>query len=61
MPASAQAGEVLDDALDRGLRPQDALRLTRVQRPGRGAMDGPAFLRGFPVPHGTCLPLPEGS
>lgn len=27
---------------------QGALRLLRVQRPGRGPVDGPAFLRGYP-------------
>jgi methionyl-tRNA formyltransferase len=48
-------GSVLDDALlvatgDR------ALRLTKVQAPGRSAMDGMAFLRGRRVPAGTHLP-----
>jgi len=32
-----------------------ALRLTRLQRPGRAAMDAEAFLRGFPLPAGTIL------
>jgi methionyl-tRNA formyltransferase len=32
-----------------------ALRLLRVQRPGRPAMDAAAFLRGLPVPAGTRL------
>lgn len=32
-----------------------ALRLRRVQRPGRGPMDADDMLRGFPVPPGTLL------
>ena len=32
-----------------------ALRLTRLQRPGRAAMDADAFLRGFALPAGTRL------
>ena len=32
-----------------------ALRLLRVQRPGRGAMDAAAMLRGAPVPRGTAF------
>ncbi|TCI00618.1 methionyl-tRNA formyltransferase [Roseococcus sp. SYP-B2431] len=34
---------------------EGALRLTRLQRPGRGAMDAHALLRGFPLPTGTRL------
>ena len=33
-----------------------ALRLTRVQRPGRAAMSDEALLRGFAIPSGTVLP-----
>lgn len=33
----------------------DALALRRLQRPGRKALDGPAFLRGYPLPPGTRL------
>jgi methionyl-tRNA formyltransferase len=32
-----------------------ALRITRLQRPGRAALDAEAFLRGFPLPPGTRL------
>jgi methionyl-tRNA formyltransferase len=32
-----------------------ALRLTKVQLPGRGALDTAAFLRGHPIPPGTIL------
>ena len=32
-----------------------ALRLLRLQRPGRAAMDAEAFLRGFPLPRGAVL------
>jgi methionyl-tRNA formyltransferase len=37
---------------------EGALRLTRVQRGGRSALDAAAFLRGFPIPAGTILPCP---
>ena len=47
-------GTVLDDALTVACG-RGALRLTRVQLPGRGAMDAAAFLRGRPVPAGTIL------
>ena len=47
-------GEALDDA---GLIAcgQGALRLLRLQRPGRAAMPAEAFLRGLPIPAGTRL------
>ena len=49
-----EPGEVLDDALliacGRG-----AVRLTRLQREGRGMMEADEFLRGTPVPAGTRL------
>jgi len=38
-----------------------ALRLVSLQRPGRAALDGAAFLRGFPLPVGTRLPCPATS
>ena len=37
---------------------EGALRLVSLQRPGRAALDGAAFLRGFPLPPGTMLPSP---
>jgi methionyl-tRNA formyltransferase len=37
----------------------DALRPTRVQRPGKGPMDTGDFLRGFPLPPGTILGRPR--
>jgi len=47
-------GTVLDDRLTIacGL---GALRLTRVQLAGRGAMEAEVFLRGHRMPPGTCL------
>ena len=47
-------GEALDHA---GLIAcgQGALRLQRLQRPGRAAMPAEAFLRGLPIPAGTRL------
>ena len=51
---TGQPGTVLDDALlvaaGRG-----AIRLLRVQAPGRAALDADAFLRGRRVPPGTLL------
>ncbi len=38
-----------------------ALRLLRLQRPGRGPLDAAAFVRGFPIPPGTLLPCPATS
>jgi methionyl-tRNA formyltransferase len=51
----AAPGTVLDDALLIACGEGSALRLTRVQRAGRAAMDATAFLRGTPVPPGTVL------
>jgi methionyl-tRNA formyltransferase len=51
----AAPGTVLDDALLVACGGGTALRLTRVQKAGRAAMDAPAFLRGTPVPAGTLL------
>ncbi len=47
-------GQVLDDALTVACGTA-ALRLLRVQRPGRPAMDAAALLRGHRVPPGTML------
>ncbi|WP_424813658.1 methionyl-tRNA formyltransferase [Roseococcus sp. YIM B11640] len=49
-PGEVLAGPALTVACGEG-----ALRLTRLQRPGRGAMDADAFLRGYPLPPGTRL------
>ena len=46
---------VLDDALLVACGGGTALRLTRVQKPGRAAMEAAAFLRGHAVPPGTVL------
>jgi methionyl-tRNA formyltransferase len=47
-------GELLDDALLVSCR-EGALRLTRLQRAGRGPMDARDFLRGFPLKKGDRL------
>jgi methionyl-tRNA formyltransferase len=47
-------GTVLDFALTVACGTQ-AIRLTKVQLPGRAALDAGAFLRGRPVPPGTIL------
>jgi methionyl-tRNA formyltransferase len=47
-------GTVLDPVLTVACG-DGALRLTRIQKPGKGPMDSAAFLRGNPVPPGTLL------
>ena len=47
-------GAVLDDELLIACG-QGAIRLTRLQREGRGAMDAEEFLRGTSLPSGTVL------
>jgi methionyl-tRNA formyltransferase len=47
-------GAVLDDGLLVACG-EGALRLLRLQREGKAAMDAEAFLRGRPVPRGTVL------
>jgi methionyl-tRNA formyltransferase len=47
-------GTVLDDRLTVACG-GGALRLLRLQRPGKAAMAAEAFLRGFPVPAGDRL------
>ena len=53
----AEPGTLLDDRLTVACG-EGALRLTRVQRAGKAAMDAEALLRGFPVAAGTRLALP---
>ncbi|MFW7270201.1 methionyl-tRNA formyltransferase [Gluconacetobacter sp. Hr-1-5] len=50
----APPGTILDEMLTVACG-QGALRITRLQRPGRGMMDADSFLRGQPVPAGTVL------
>ncbi|MBV1835714.1 methionyl-tRNA formyltransferase [Acetobacter estunensis] len=52
---SGTPGQVLDDALTIACGSGSALRITRLQRPGRGMMDTNAFLRGQPIAPGTRL------
>ena len=53
-PRAAPPGTLLDAALLVACG-ADALRLTRVQLPGRAALDAAAFLRGHPVAAGARL------
>ncbi len=53
-PGDGEPGTVLDGGLLVAAG-TGALRLLRVQAPGRAAMDAAAFLRGRPVPAGTRL------
>jgi methionyl-tRNA formyltransferase len=55
---SGPPGEVLDDELRIGTGTDEqggALRLMRVQRPGKAAQDAAEFLNGFSLPPGTVL------
>ncbi|HTS90866.1 MAG TPA: methionyl-tRNA formyltransferase [Stellaceae bacterium] len=52
--ASGAPGTVLDAALTVACG-SGALRLTRLQRPGRAPMEADALLRGFAIPAGTRL------
>jgi len=53
----AAPGTVLDVKLTIACG-EGALRLTRLQRAGRGDLDAETFLRGFSIPAGTILPCP---
>jgi methionyl-tRNA formyltransferase len=53
-PAAGHPGEVLDDELLVACG-QGAVRLTRVQREGKGPQDAETFLRGFPLKARTVL------
>ena len=47
-------GQVLDDALTVACG-TGAVRLTRVQRPGKAAQSADEMLRGYPIPAGVVL------
>jgi methionyl-tRNA formyltransferase len=51
---AGRPGTVIDDRLAVACG-TGALRLTRLQREGRAALDADAFLRGCPLPAGTVL------
>lgn len=53
-----EPGKVLDDAPLVACG-SGALLLLQLQREGKKAMSAAEFLRGFPLPAGTRLPLPE--
>jgi methionyl-tRNA formyltransferase len=53
-PGGGAPGTVLDGEATIACG-QGALRLTRLQRPGRGPLPAADFLRGFPLPPGTAL------
>jgi methionyl-tRNA formyltransferase len=59
-PAGGVPGMVLDDRLLVACG-EGVLRLLRLQRPGRAALDAPAFLRGFPITPGRVLLCPATS
>jgi methionyl-tRNA formyltransferase len=53
-------GTVRDDALTIACG-QGFLKIQKIQRAGKGAMDTAAFQRGNPIPMGTVLPSPSPS
>jgi methionyl-tRNA formyltransferase len=57
---AATPGTVLDANLSVACG-AGVLRPSRLQRPGRGALDTAAFLRGFALPPGTLLSCPATS
>jgi methionyl-tRNA formyltransferase len=56
---NAQPGMVLDDGLSIACG-DGAFRVLRAQREGRKAQDAQDLLRGFSIPAGTRLALPDG-
>ena len=52
LEASGEAGQFLDDRLTIACG-SGALRLLKLQREGKGAMDAETFLRGFAIAAGT--------
>lgn len=48
-------GTLLDGRMTVACGDGRAVRLVRVQRPGKAPVDGEAFLRGFAIPPGTVL------
>jgi methionyl-tRNA formyltransferase len=54
VPGKGAPGTVLDGALTVACG-EGALRLTRLQRPGKGPMAAADLLRGFAIPAGTVL------
>jgi methionyl-tRNA formyltransferase len=55
---SASPGTLLDDRLTVACG-EGALRLLRLQRPGKKPLTSDAFLRGHPFPAGLIFPLPD--
>ncbi|NHO34046.1 methionyl-tRNA formyltransferase [Acetobacter fallax] len=53
--AGGLPGEVVDEALTVVCGGGTGLRITRLQRPGRGMVEAAAYLRGRPVAVGTVL------
>jgi methionyl-tRNA formyltransferase len=54
LEARAAPGTFIDDRLAIACG-KGAVRLLRLQREGKGAMDWDEFMRGFPIPQGTAV------
>ena len=59
--ADALPGTILDGALTIACGESSALRPTGLQRAGKAPMGTDAFLRGWRIDPGTCLPCPATS
>ncbi|MFN4282576.1 MAG: methionyl-tRNA formyltransferase [Alphaproteobacteria bacterium] len=57
--ARKMPGMVLDENLNVACGAGGILTLKKLQREGKAALDGPAFLRGFALPPGTLLDTPD--
>jgi methionyl-tRNA formyltransferase len=56
--ARKMPGMVLDSLLNVACG-EGIVTLKKLQREGKAALDGPAFLRGYPLPPGTWLETPD--
>jgi methionyl-tRNA formyltransferase len=54
-PGHGIPGTVIDDECTIACA-DNALRLIRLQRPGKAAMSAAEFLRGYALPNGVILP-----
>ncbi len=59
-PGTLLPGTLLDDRLSVACA-DGAVRLTRVQRPGKAPVDGAAFLRGFALPVSSVIGAPDAA
>ena len=56
---AAPAGTAVNDQLCFACGDGNLLRITKAQRPGKGGLPAQEFLRGLPVPAGSCFKLAD--